>query len=202
MTDEASPDNKQPESTPPPAPTPKPAPASPAPAPQAQEEQVEKEPELPKLVVDVCATIGELKPYASESDTPAVEVAPADLVKSLTTLRDNPDFAFSMLMDHTAIDRIDDGQFELVYRLYSISTLSMLLVSTKIPRDNPVIPTVCEVWDIAEWQEREVYDLFGVLYDNHPDLRRVFLEDDWKGFPLRKDYEDDFMLTLDVDKLR
>jgi NADH-quinone oxidoreductase subunit C len=191
---EESQENKQPES-----PSPKPPDATPPPT--ASEDTVEA-PQLPELVRNVCAAIPELKPYSAVSDTPAVEVTPENLVKSLTTLRDSPDFAFALLIDHTAIDRIDDGQFELVYRLYSITTLAMLLVSTKIPRDNPVIATVCEIWRIAEWQEREVYDLFGVLYDNHPDLRRVFLEDDWKGFPLRKDYEDDFMLTLDVDKLR
>jgi NADH:ubiquinone oxidoreductase subunit C len=67
-------------------------------------------------------------------------------------------------------------------------------VVTSVARDNPLVPTVMDIWPIAEWQEREVYDLFGVLYDGHPDLRRLFLEDDWVGFPLRKDYEDDFML--------
>ncbi len=204
MTEKSPQDNKHPEkpaqqpSTPEssaPKPTPPPAPAKP-------EEQVEKPPQPPELTLKVCAAISECKPYSAASDCPTVEVIPENLVKVLTALRDNQDFAFSMLMDHTAVDRIEDGKFELVYRLYSLTTLSMLLVSTKIPRDKPIIPTVSHLWDIAEWQEREVYDLFGVLYDNHPDLRRVFLEDDWVGFPLRKDYKDDFMLTLDIDSLR
>ena len=69
------------------------------------------------------------------------------------------------------------------------------MISASVPRDNPVLPTVCGVWPIAQWQEREVYDLFGILYEGHPDLRRLFLEDDWVGFPLRKDYKDDHLLV-------
>ena len=57
-----------------------------------------------------------------------------------------------------------------------------------------IVVTICSIWRIAEWQEREVFDLFGILYNNHPDLRRIFLEDDWVGFPLRKNYKDNFML--------
>jgi NADH-quinone oxidoreductase subunit C len=63
-----------------------------------------------------------------------------------------------------------------------------------VPRDAAVVPSLASVWPIAEWQEREVYDLMGILYADHPDLRRLFLDDDWQGFPLRKDYEDDYIL--------
>ena len=63
-------------------------------------------------------------------------------------------------------------------------------------RDAPVAPTVSRSWPAAEWQEREAYDLMGILYDEHPDLRRLFLEDDWQGFPLRKDYRDPDMLEF------
>jgi NADH-quinone oxidoreductase subunit C len=71
------------------------------------------------------------------------------------------------------------------------------MVSVFVGREKPVVPSVSSLWMIAEWQEREVYDLFGVLYDNHSDLRRLFLEDDWVGHPLRKDYQDDFMLDME-----
>jgi len=221
--------------TAPPKPTPK---QTPTPKPSVSAEEKEEkavEPEIPELVQAVCRTIPHTQPYSGSSDTPAIETRPEHLVEVLTALRDNPEFAFSMLMDHTAIDRlvdnsvdnkndadnsvadnsvensvdensvdknsvadssVADSEFELLYRLYSLKTLAMLVVFTTIPRETPVIPTVSSVWRIAEWQEREVYDLFGILYDNHPDLRRVFLEDAWEGFPLRKDYQDDFMLTL------
>jgi NADH-quinone oxidoreductase subunit C len=70
------------------------------------------------------------------------------------------------------------------------------MVSVSVPRANPVAPTVSTIWEIAQWQEREVYDLFGVRYEGHPDLRRLFLDDNWQGHPLRKDYQDDDMLEL------
>jgi len=80
------------------------------------------------------------------------------------------------------------GHFECLYNLYSTTHGHRLLVSVSVPRDNPVLPSVASLWAIAEWQEREVFDLMGVLYEGHPDLRRLFLEDDWQGHPLRKDY--------------
>ncbi len=67
-------------------------------------------------------------------------------------------------------------------------------MTCRVPRGEPVAPTVSALWPIALWQEREAFDLMGVLYDDHPDLRRLFLEDDWVGYPLRKDYKDDYML--------
>ena len=111
-------------------------------------------------------------------------------------LRDEPAAAFDLLLDHTVIDWLERGLFELVYNLYSTRHGHYLMVSTLVPRDNPIAPTVSNVWPIAHWQEREVYDMFGVQYDGHTDLRRVFLDDDWQGFPLRKDYSDPDMLEL------
>ena len=128
------------------------------------------------------------------ADRPAVEVPPASLPAFMEKLAHEPDLAFDMLCAHTAVDWLADGEFELVYQLYSTTRRHYLQVSVFVPREDPVVPTVCRIWPIAEWQEREVYDLFGVLYRDHPDLRRLFLEDDWEGFPLRKDYKDDFML--------
>ena len=92
------------------------------------------------------------------------------------------------------MDWLAEEKFELVYQLFSLKYNRYLMVSVFIPRDKPEIPTVSSVFPIAEWQEREVYDLMGIIYTDHPDLRRLFLEDDWVGYPLRKDYEDDFML--------
>ena len=142
-----------------------------------------------------------LEPRAKQkenTDRAAVEV-PVDAFYSLMgRLKSDPQLAFDMLYTHTAVDWSakgeGPGEFELVYQLYSMTHGHYLLVSTRIPRDNPVAPTVSPIWKIAEWQEREVYDMFGVLYENHRDLRRLFLEDGWNGFPLRKDYKDEFML--------
>ncbi len=151
--------------------------------------------------MDSAALIGavsRIEPSAQpreNSDTPAVRVATDRLLALLQGLRDAPDSAFDMLLDHTAIDWPDRACFELLYRLYSTTHGHALVVCVEVPRAEPVAPTVCGIWRGAEWLEREVYDMFGVCYDDHPDLRRVFLEDDWKGHPLRKDYEDPDMLA-------
>jgi NADH-quinone oxidoreductase subunit C len=136
--------------------------------------------------------------YDGSSNIPAVQVDAKNLVAMMTELRNNEEFKFNFLSSHTAVDRIEQGVFQLMYYLHSLIFQKHLLVSVVISRENPVAPSLCGIWRTAEWQEREVYDLFGVKYDNHPDLRRVFLEDEWTGFPLRKDYKDDFMLTKET----
>ena len=131
-----------------------------------------------------------------KSDCPAVQTPADRLLPLMNRLREEPTLAFDMLMDHTAIDWIEQGRFELVYQLYSSVHGHCLMVVTSVPRDNPVAASVCGLWQGAHWLEREVFDLMGVLYDGHPDLRRVFLDDDWTDHPLRKDYKDDYMLEL------
>jgi NADH-quinone oxidoreductase subunit C len=141
--------------------------------------------------------VGGLEPLAESRggiNKPAIRVPAEGLPKFMGALRDRPELAFDLLITHTAVDWIDENRFELVYVLHSTVHGHYLVVTTVVPRDEPIVPTVSGVWPIAEWQEREAYDLFGILYDDHPDLRRVFLEDDWQGFPLRKDYRDEFML--------
>ena len=130
----------------------------------------------------------------AQTNVPAVVVPVGKMRDVMRQLREDPELQFAMLLDHAAIDWLKDGNFELVYQLYSFRLKAYLTISVIVPRDNPTVPTVRELWPVAEWQEREVYDLFGILYEDHPDLRRLFLEDDWEGFPLRKDYEDDYML--------
>jgi len=125
---------------------------------------------------------------------PAVEVAPQRLRPLMKRLREDTRFGFDLLLDHTAIDWPDQKCFEVLYILYSTVHGHYLMVASRAPRDRPVVPSVSGIWPIALWQEREVFDLFGVLYDDHPDLRRLFLEDEWEGHPLRKDYEDAYML--------
>lgn len=80
--------------------------------------------------------------------------------------------------------------FALVYHLESKKNRHILVIKLKVDRNDPVAPTVSDIWRTAEFHEREVYDLFGVKFTDHPDLRRLFLDDTW-GFPLRKDYTDD-----------
>lgn len=129
-----------------------------------------------------------------KANSAAVQVPAEALLEIMSKLKNEPSLSFDMLLSHTAVHWPNDGQFELLYRIYSTTLRHHLLVTTRIPIDRPLVASLSTLWRIAEWQEREVYDLFGVLYGGHPDLRRLFLEDDWQGFPLRKDYKDDFML--------
>jgi NADH-quinone oxidoreductase subunit C len=80
--------------------------------------------------------------------------------------------------------------FTMVYHLSSTAHRHLLVVKVKLERDAPVIPTVSDIWRTAEFHEREAYDLLGIEFTGHPDLRRLFMTDDWVGWPLRKDYED------------
>jgi NADH:ubiquinone oxidoreductase subunit C len=111
-------------------------------------------------------------------------------------MKNDKNLLFNMLCDHTAVDKINQKVFDLIYSLYSTIHNFGITIIVTVPRNKPIIDTLSKIWRIAEWQEREVYDFFGILYKNHPDLRRPFLEDDWVGFPLRKDYKDNFILEI------
>lgn len=130
------------------------------------------------------------------ADRTAVDVPVVVLESFMRRLHDDSRLAFDMLLDHTAIDHFAENRFELVYHLYSTTHGHSLLVTCDLERHRPVAPTVSGVWPIAHWQEREVFDLFGIGYEGHADLRRVFLEDHWQGHPLRKDYADADMLEF------
>jgi NADH-quinone oxidoreductase subunit C len=145
------------------------------------------------LLAAVEALNGEIG-VRDKADRAAVVVPIAELAPIMRQLHDRPEFGFDRLEFHTAIDWPEENRLELVYHLFSMNHRHYLLVSTSVPRDNPEVASVSGIWRIAEWQEREVYDMFGVLYSGHPDLRRLLLDDAWSGHPLRKDYVDDFML--------
>jgi NADH-quinone oxidoreductase subunit C len=89
----------------------------------------------------------------------------------------------------TAVDRYPaEPRFEVVYHLHSIEPCQRLRLKCRVRGEDPVIESVSSVWRSANWYEREVFDLFGIKFVNHPDLRRILLPDDWEGHPLRKDY--------------
>jgi NADH-quinone oxidoreductase subunit C len=116
-------------------------------------------------------------------------VIPAEELKSFVThLRSDPDFEFDYLFCLTCVDW--KTHLTIVYHFSSTLYRHNLVVKTKIDRTNPEIETVSDIWRTAEMLEREVYDLFGVKFLHHPDLRRLIMPDDWEGWPLRKDFED------------
>jgi len=128
-------------------------------------------------------------------DMPAACVDRNHLVEVCQTLRTHPDLQFSVLLDVTAVDRLPAApRFDIVYLLvclgeaYGSAPARRLRLKVQLTNDSPAVPTVSSVWPAANWAEREVFDLFGITFEGHPDLRRVLMPDDWEGFPLRKDY--------------
>ncbi|MGQ9629115.1 MAG: NADH-quinone oxidoreductase subunit C [bacterium] len=108
-------------------------------------------------------------------------------------LRDDDGLAFNFLVDITAVDYLEwpEGfptRFAVVYHLLSWKTEDRLRVKVAVEEDNPVVPTIVPLWSAANWLEREVYDMFGIRFEGHPDLRRILMWDSFKDHPLRKDY--------------
>jgi NADH-quinone oxidoreductase subunit C len=116
-----------------------------------------------------------------------IEVKKALITEIMTFMRDNTISPFTYLVDETAVHWPKTEEFEIVYILYSFQTNEHVRVKTRIKEWEP-IESVASVWTTADWLEREVYDMFGVRYANHPNLKRILLPEDWVGFPLRKDY--------------
>src|SRR6185295_17042461 len=104
-------------------------------------------------------------------------------------VRDDPAFACEFLMDVTAVDYIGSTpRFEVVYHVYSRTRNHRLRLKARVPEERPHIASVVGVWRGANWLERETYDMYGIVFDGHPDLRRIYLYPEFEGFPLRKDY--------------
>ncbi len=116
-------------------------------------------------------------------------VRPASLLRVLEFLRDAPDLRFRYLADVTALDHYPtEPRFEVVYHLLSFDHAARLRIKARLPGDNPRIASAVPVWPSANAFEREVFDLFGVVFEGHPFLQRILLPEDWEGHPLRKDY--------------
>ena len=116
------------------------------------------------------------------------EVAPAGITRVARLMKADPELAFDYLECITGIDFPKEQRIQLVYHLYSYAKKHRLVLKVALDRNDPVAPSLTEVWSAANWQERECYDLVGVMFDGHPDLRRLLLPDDWQGHPLRKDW--------------
>ena len=100
----------------------------------------------------------------------------------------DPDLKLDWLANLSGVDYVADGKMCVVYDLWSFDHRHSFAVKVFCPRDNPSVPSVASLWPAADWHEREAYDMFGIDFPGHPDLRRILCADDWEGFPLRKDY--------------
>ncbi len=114
----------------------------------------------------------------------------ARLIEIARFLKETPGLQFDFCEDLTAVDWPKRSVIEVVIHLLSYPLRHSLVLKVEADRAAPVVPSLEPVWKTADWFEREVYDLFGVTFTGHPDLRRIMLPDDWVGFPLRKDYEE------------
>lgn len=118
-----------------------------------------------------------------------VVVAADRLVGVCEFLVGDPSLRFTFLADLTTVDRFPlEPRFELNYQLLSIEKVLRLRLRVKLAGADPSIQTVTGVWPTANWHERETFDLFGIRFHGHPDLRRILMPEDWEGYPLRKDY--------------
>ncbi len=136
-----------------------------------------------------------LEAVQSADGMPTIYVAREQLVATCLALRDEPQLRFAFLADLLPVDYLPrEPRFEIVYLMASLGippfgdTPKRLRVKVRVPGGDPVAPSVSSVWPAAAWSEREAYDLFGIQFTDHPDLRRILMPEDWEGFPLRKDY--------------
>jgi NADH-quinone oxidoreductase subunit C len=131
---------------------------------------------------------GQVSDFNGEVLEPCLTVHPAAIVDVCRFLRDTRGLEFEVLSDLTAVDWPKEEKIQVVYHLFSYRQNHQIVLKVDLPRGNPKLATVEGVWKVANWFEREVYDLFGVIFDGHSDLRRIMLPEDWTGHPLRKDY--------------
>ena len=138
---------------------------------------------------------GSFEPAAAADGMPTIYVPRDQLVATLRTLRDAPELRFGFLADIVGVDFYPrEPRYEVVYLLASLGAGGFgdvprrLRVKVRVPGSDPTLPTICHLWKAANWAERELWDLFGIRIDGHPDLRRLLMPEDWDGHPMRKDY--------------
>ena len=120
----------------------------------------------------------------------AATLSPQGLLESFRSLKEDPELAFNFLMDLTVVDYLGkkSSRFEVVYQLYSLPLNHRLRVKVPLGSENPEIASLTPLWKSADWLEREAWDMFGIRFLGHPDLRRILLYEEFQGHPLRKDY--------------
>ncbi len=140
------------------------------------------------LIKSAC---GQREPLLADNSYPlAILISSGDLIKVSTTLHQNPSTYFDMLSCITGIDNGPEAKtMEVIYNLYSIPFDVSLMIKVVLPRENPEVESLNSIWKSANWMEREVFDMYGIHFKNHPDLRRILMPADWNGYPLRKDYK-------------
>jgi NADH-quinone oxidoreductase subunit C len=125
--------------------------------------------------------------FIKEGVDPCAMITSSRMAEVAAFLRADPDLDFDSLMCLSAVD-YPPATIQVVYHLYSIPKKHKFVMKTDLPRPDPRVPSVEGIWKMANFHEREAFDLLGVIFEGHPDLRRILLPFDWEGHPLRKDY--------------
>ncbi|MEX1028573.1 MAG: NADH-quinone oxidoreductase subunit C [Paenibacillaceae bacterium] len=150
------------------------------------------QPKLDRIVQIIKESIGEqavVEAYINEKDRelPCLIIDKNHWLETALLLRDNPELELHYLRNVSGTDQ--ETHMEVAYYLINLNNKQDYFIKVKTDRDGGEIPSVTSVWQTANWNEREIYDLLGVNFSDHPDLRRIMMPDDWVGYPLRKDYE-------------
>jgi NADH-quinone oxidoreductase subunit C len=150
------------------------------------EQNLEKDSFIRKLREWDASAITEVLDFRGET---TIVVARENLQRVAEFLVNDAGMRFAFLSDITAVDKFPiEPRFELNYHLLSLERRARLRLKVRLAGQDPVVPSVVPVWPAANWHEREAYDLMGIRFEGHPDLRRILMPDDWEGYPLRKDY--------------
>lgn len=120
----------------------------------------------------------------------SVTLKKAKILEICRYVHNDPELFFDYPVDLCGVDYSGEkaNRFAVVYHLYSIKHRHAIRLKAEVPGDNPAIDSVVSVWAGVNWHEREAYDMYGIVFNGHPDLRRILLPEDWEGYPLRKDY--------------
>lgn len=125
--------------------------------------------------------------FIGEEDSPAILTDAKHLLDVLTYLKKEPAIWLNMLSNETAVDYPE--YYEMVYHLYSQMVGHTVVVKVRLPKENPVVPSITGIWQSADFQEREIYDLMGIIFEGHSNLKRILLPDDFEGHPLQKNFK-------------
>jgi NADH-quinone oxidoreductase subunit C len=146
-----------------------------------------------KVLETLAAKFGDaVKDTRLELGDPVAEVEPAKLRDIAAFLKEDPAMAFDCPVFCTCNDRLgEEPRFEVFYSLRSMVHKHRVRLVCRIPEDKPEVPSLCGLWKGFNWLERETYDMYGIHFEGHPDLRRIYMYEEFEGFPLRKDYPKD-----------
>lgn len=143
-----------------------------------------------EIYADLSAQFGNkiIEFVEEETLNPTIIVRATGLAEICTYLQDTETLQFDSLMNLAGHDTDGESDLSVIYHFYSTILEHYITLKVFTPRETPVVVSVANIYRTADWHEREAYDLYGIEFDGHPDLKRILLEEDWEGHPLKKDY--------------